>query len=83
MKIYTEDGLCNIEFNITNLKYKKNIDNYVIFINFLDKKGNIIYLFQYNVPNELNINDTKEEKFVLNIDVSNSYDYLVEGFRDE
>ena len=82
MKIYTDNGLCNVDFKVVNLDYKNDIQDYGIFIKFLDNSGNIIYVYYYVVPNDLKINETKEESFSLNVDVSNAYDYSVGGFRE-
>lgn len=82
MKIYTDNGLCNVDFKVVNLDYKNDIQDYGIFIKFLDNNSNIIYVYYYVVPNDLKINETKEESFSLNVDVSNAYDYSVGGFRE-
>ena len=81
MKIYTDNGLCNVDFKVVNLDYKNDIQDYGVFIKFLDNNSNIIYVYYYIVPNDLKINETKEESFSLNVDVSNAYDYSVGGFR--
>lgn len=82
MKIYTDNGLCNVDFKIVNVSYNNNIQDYGIFIKFLDKDGNIIYVYYYNVPDNFEINEVKEDSFTIDVDVSNSYDYAVSGFRE-
>lgn len=82
MKIYTDNGLCNVDFKIVNVSYNNNIQDYGIFIKFLAKDGNIIYVYYYNVPDNFEINEVKEDSFTIDVDVSNSYDYAVSGFRE-
>lgn len=79
MNIYTQDGMCHINFKITNNSYNNNIDNYVLFLLFYDDENNLIFNYEYLIPS-LNIGESKEEDIEVFKDVSNSYDYKVDGF---
>lgn len=79
MEIYTKNNRCYLEFEITNINYSKENINHNIFIKFVDKENNIIHFMEYSLPN-LKIDKKKKETIELTIDVSNAYDYSVEGF---
>lgn len=75
MKIYTENGKCQLEFDITNLNSTQTKN---IYINFYDKNQKTIYIKNYSLPN-ITKGETKTEKLEINIDVSNAYDYSIQG----
>lgn len=80
MKIYSNNGTSTIEFTITNLSGSDISEGYIIFIEFKDKQGELIYLYNYEVSNLKKGASKKEKIEEIPIDITNSYDYIVSGF---
>ena len=80
MKIYSNEGTSALEFTITNISNDAKAESYTVFIDFLDKNGDLIYSLNYVIP-DLKVGKTKKEKITeIPLDIINAYDYVVQGF---
>lgn len=80
MKIYSNEGTSALEFTITNISNDAKAESYTVFIDFLDKNGDLIYSLNYVIPN-LKVGESKKEKITeIPLDIINAYDYAVQGF---
>ena len=77
MSISTQNDKCNISFDTFNLKDSSHID-YNVFICYYDNNNKLIRCLEFAFD-DTNIGDKKHYDIETVEDVSNAYDYKVEG----
>lgn len=82
MKIKCSGDICNLDLTIENIAFKEDIQNYIIFFNFMDKKGKVYQTVHYTLPN-IKMGESYKVNFDIPFDVGNAYDYNITGFIDE
>lgn len=78
MSISTKGDKCNISFDTVNLKDSSHID-YNVFICYYDNNNELIRCLEFALD-DTNVGDKKHYDIETVDDISNAYDYKVEGF---
>lgn len=78
MNISTKEDKCYIYFDVINLKDSNHID-YPVFFSFYDEDDKLISSIDFQFE-DTNIGEEKHYEIETYFDVSNAYDYKVEGF---